>query len=420
MNILKYNSYDIVNDKLRAAAWEKIQHAEYGTPFSLRLDMIKLLPTNFWKKKNIKILEPAVGKGGFVVDIIQKLMISLGKVIPDKMKRYKHIVENIIYFADINRANVKKLAKLLDPSGIFELNYFIGDSISDKISLQNIFGVKGFDLVIGNPPYNISGKTGTGNTIYQDFIKLALEEWILPNGYLLFVTPPSWRKPMAIKSKNKGLWELMTRDNYLIYLEIHDAKDGRKMFNAGTRYDFYLIKKTEPKTTIVIDQLGEKHRFHMKDYPWLPNYNFKFIKKLLAGEKDKKVDILFNVSYYSQKEHMRKEKTKKHHYICIHSTPKKGIRYFYSSTDKLGHFGIPKVIFGDSGPATAIVNDKGKYCMTEHSMAIIDDKKNLGKILEALKSEKMRDLFASALWSSFQIDWRMFSYFKKDFYKEFL
>jgi hypothetical protein len=57
--------------------------------------------------------------------------------------------------------------------------------------------------------------------------------------------------------------------------------------------------------------------------------------------------------------------------------------------------------------------------MTEHAMAIADKKQNLAKILRTLKSEKMKRLFAATLWSSFQIEWRMFSFFRKDFYKKF-
>jgi len=37
---------------------------------------------------------------------------------------------------------------------------------------------------------------------------------------------------------------LMTKENQMLYLEIHGIKDGQKVFNCGTRYDWYLIQKT--------------------------------------------------------------------------------------------------------------------------------------------------------------------------------
>lgn len=419
-NIIKTSSNLLINNKLRATELEKIRYAEFGTPFILRQDMLHLVPKSFWKNPYHKILEPAVGKGGFIIDIIQLLMDGLKSKIPNDKKRYKHIIENMIYFVDINKANIRKLVNLLNSDGKYKINSFVGDSISEKVNLCDIFGVNGFDLVLGNPPYNISGKVATGNTIYQFFIRKSLEEWILKGGYLLFVTPSAWRKPTTSQSINAGLWDLMTKKNWLRYLEIHDAKDGIRMFNAGTRYDFYLIQRVKPKLTVVVDQLGKKEELNMRNFPWLPNYDFGFIKKLIAKGNEPRVDIMFGLGYNSQREHMSEKKDKNHPFVCIHGTPKKGIRYIYSATDKMGHFGIPKVIFGDSGPYEAVINKEGKFCMTEHAMGIVDNKKNLGEILKAMKSQRMKEVLKATLWSPFQIDWRMFKDFKKNFYKNFI
>ena len=396
---------------------EKIKYAEYGTPHTIRAQMLKTIPLSFWKNKSNKIFEPAVGKGGFIIDIIKILMHHLTHDFPQRKPRYKHIVENILYFADINATNVRKLKRLLDPTGIYKLNAYIGDSLIIPIGIQ-------FNLVVGNPPYNISGKKGVGSTLYQHFIRIALTNWLLPKGYLLYVTPPSWRKPNPPNSINSGLWELMTRDNQMVFLEIHDMKDGIKYFNAHTRYDFYLIKRTPTtktsRPTKIIDQLGKKATIDLTGYPWLPNFDFKFVKSLLANSpKTPKLDIIFDLRYLSKRANMSAKKSAKYRYLCVHTTPQKGTRYFYSAKKNRGHFDIPKVIFGNSGPHSAVLNKKGEYCMTEHAMAIVDKKHNLVKILRALQSEKMKRLFAATLWSSFQIEWRMFSYFRKDFYKFF-
>ena len=387
-------------NKIPTSNYEKIKFAEFGTPYPLRTKMINSLPNYFWKNPNRKILDPSCGKGGFLISVIKKLFDYLP--IP-KEKRYKHIVEKMLYFGDINPENVKICKKLL---GNYNLNYFVGDSL--KMDFNN------FDLVVGNPPYNIPGQTDTGNTIYQQFIIKALTEWIKPKGYLLFVTPRAWRKPVAYRSKNKGMFDLMTQKNWMKYLEIHNKKDGKKMFNAGTNYDWYLIKKTKPKSTIVKDEMGKKQKINLKNWPWLPNYNYRLIKKLLAKDNQKTVDVISSSDFHSTKNTMSNIKDKKHKYVCIHSTPKKGIIYFYSSQKPQK---IPKVIFGNSGPSLAISNKKGKYCLTEHAIGIVDKEKNLDKILKALKSDKMNDIFKACLWSNFQIEWKMFKNFKKNFYK---
>jgi len=382
---------------------EKKNFAEYPTPYVLRKEMINSVPIYFWKNKNRKVLEPCCGKGGFLIDVIAKFMKYLD--IPFE-ERYQHIVENILYFGDINSKNVNICRKIL---GNYDLNYFIGDTLE--------MDLKGFDLVIGNPPYNNLGIKETGNTLYQKFIKKALIDWLNPKGFLLFVTPPAWRKPMSEHSKNYGMYELMTQKNWMKYLEIHSAKEGKKIFSASTKYDWYLIQKTKPKTTVIKDQLGEVHKVNLKDWPWIPNFHFKMIKDILAKKGEKTVDILFNTKFDSSKKYLSRKKSKKFKYACIHSTPKNGIKYFYSSIKPEK---IPKVIFGNSSLGTAFVNKNGKYCMTEHAMGITDKTKNLDKILEALKSDKMKEIFKACLWSNFQIDWKMFQYFKKDFYLKFI
>jgi len=412
---------NIIN-KFKTKEWEKKEHAEFGTPQFLRNDMINIIPKYFWKNKNRKVLEPCCGKGGFLYDIVSKFMNSLRKEIPDRKRRYRHIVEEIIYFADINPGNVKICRKILDPDGIYELNYYSGDVIQENFPFRN----DNFDLVIGNPPYNYPGKIETGHTLYQRFIEESLNVWLKEGGYLDFVTPPAWRKPVTERSKNYGMYDLMTRQNYMIFLEIHSAKNGIETFKAITRYDIYLIKKESPikngkfRKTIVIDQKGEKHNLNLSKFPWIPNFDYEFIQKLLAKPGEKTVNIIEDLNYHTDKPYMSKIKTDKYKYACIHGTPVKGLSVYYSSTQKHGHFKIPKVIIGDTGVASAFANKQGKFCTTQHAMAIVDTESKLDKILEVIKSEKMKEVLQACLWSSFQIDWRIFLYFRKDFWKYFL
>ena len=55
------------------------------------------------------------------------------------------------------------------------------------------------------------------------------------------------------------------------------------------------------------------------------------------------------------------------------------------------------------------------------SFAILINSKDEGdKILNIIKSNKFKKLIKeSCSWSNFRIDWRLFTNFKKDFYKEF-
>ena len=45
------------------------------------------------------------------------------------------------------------------------------------------------------------------------------------------------------KRKIYKMFDLMVKQNQLLYFEIQGIKDGQKVFNCGTRYVLYLIEK---------------------------------------------------------------------------------------------------------------------------------------------------------------------------------
>ena len=250
---------------------EKKSNAEVSTPYKLRREMLDKIPLKFWTKKR-KVFEPCSGKGGFIVDIINRFMEGLD--IEDEKERYKVIVEECLYFSDINPTNIFICKLLIDPYDEYELNYNEGDTL--KLDIKEKWDIEGFDAVIGNPPYNSNNKRTTGVTLWQKFIKKSLIELLNKKGYLCFVNPASWRKPVTTNCNyNDELFNMMCHKNQLIYLSIHNTKDGIKTFKCGTRYDWYVIKKmNNKKDSIIRDEKGNELKINLLDYKWLPNYNY--------------------------------------------------------------------------------------------------------------------------------------------------
>ena len=394
---------------------EKKKNAEVSTPHKLRQEMLDTVPLEFWTSPK-RVFEPCAGKGGFLIDIIDRFMIGLYLTFPDEKLRYKVIVEECLYFSDINPTNIFICKLLIDPYNEYSLHWNEGNTLE--------LNIDGFHAVIGNPPYNASGDTATGNTIWQDFTKKSLNDWLLPNGYLLFVHPSGWRKPNTEKGKFFGLYDLMTKQNQMLYLEIHGIKDGQKTFKCGTRYDWYLIeKKIKYKNTIIVDEYGITNELDMKCLSWLPNSNILQIDKILAKGVCVKCQIIYDRTAYGadKKDRMSSKKTSEFKYQCIHSTPKSGVRYMYSKFNNKGHFGISKVIFGESGIYKPIIDMDGKYGMTHGAMAIqVDNLEEAENICKAIESDEFDEIIQSCLFSSFRIDWNIFKDFKKDFWREFV
>ena len=380
--------------------------------------MLDKIPVDFWTTPK-KVFEPCSGKGGFVIDIVGRFMNGLNDLIPNDKLRYKKIVEECLYFSDINPTNIFICKLLVDPFDEYKLNYNEGNTL--ELNIKDKWNLEGFDAVIGNPPYNASGNTGTGNTIWQHFTKKSIN-WLNKNGLLLFVHPCGWRKPNTKRGKFYGLFDLMTKQNQMLYLSIHNIKDGMKTFKCGTRYDWYLLEKKEKyKNTIVNDEKNKIIEIDMKEFNWLPNSNLILTKKLLSVNNN--CNILCDFSYSRlNKKIVSKTKNNIFKYPLIYLTPKKGVRYMYSNCNNKGHYNISKIIIGETGVDNAVNDYCGNYGMTQDSFGIIINSKEEGiNIMNAIKTEKFKNyLKESCLWSNFRIDYRLFKSFKKDFYKEFI
>jgi len=447
-HIIDYNS-EIVNnireiysiapaDKLRSliekhfipSLEEKKQNAEVPTPVALVDDMLDKIPIEFWSAPH-SVFEPCCGKGNFVLGIFDRFYKGLSLVYPDEIQRCNVIISQCIYYADITALNVFITTEILkchvqsycgvDTFDDFAFHYHVGDTL--LLSVADKWHLSAFDAVIGNPPYNSSGDTATGNTIWQLFTKKSINEWLLPNGYLSFVHPPGWRKPNTDKGKFTKMFDLMTKQNQMLYLEIHGIKDGQKVFNCGTRFDLYLIQCIPRYTnTIIVDEDGVKNDINLSGLNWLPNSNIIEINNMLAKGDCENCDMIYSPSAYEhRKKWMSHNKDNEFIYTCVHSTPKSGIRYMYSKVNDRGHFGISKVIIGEAGINDVIIDMDGKYGLTNGAIGIkinnIEEGYNLEK---ALKCNKFDKFLKSCLFSSYRVDWNLFKEFKKDFWKEFI
>jgi len=412
----------LIEKHLTPSVLEKKKSAEVSTPDKLCKEMLKPLEDELKRvfkdsngkiNKIFKVFEPCCGKGIFLINILTFLEnnSTLSK---------KEILEECIYFADINPLNIFVCKMLLDPDNEYKLNYSLGNTL--ELDIKSKWGLEGFDAVVGNPPYNSRGTINSGNTIWQEFVKKSIKNWIKPFGYLLYVHPCGWRKPEEIKSKSKtkGLFNLMSKENTIIELKIRNTKHGMETFKCGTRYDWYLLKKEFNKnvSTKIIDEENIEWDLKLYEMEWLANMKFDLVDRIFTNDKNNRVDVLYNrTNYGSDKKHTSHVKTEEFKYPLVHSTPKSGVRYMFSSENDKGHFGISKVIFGDSGIYDVIVDNDGKFGTTEHAMSIILHDINMSESYKSgLLSEDFKNVLNSCSWSNYQIQWKLITYLKKDFY----
>ena len=260
---------DLINPFLDLEAAEKLQDFQVTqqdklnlgiiyTPFSLIKNIFSLLPDTIFENPNHRWLDMGAGTGYFSIYLYHRLFQSLKNQILDPIERKKHIIENMLYMAEIKPDHIEKLENIFGPNA----NIISGDFLSftsfsrEKISENNI-QISNFNIIIGNPPYNCNGQIKTptnihveksqdGKTTWPDFIKKAIS--LLDHaGYLLSIIPSIWLKPDKAEIN-----KIMTHPESNIRLvKLHNlsANETNKIFNyqAQTPTSYFLAKKNNNK-----------------------------------------------------------------------------------------------------------------------------------------------------------------------------
>lgn len=397
---------------------------EVFTPLDLINEMLDKLPNEVWYDANLKWLEPSAGNGRFVKAVYDRLMLTI--------KDEKHILENMLYMVELDADNCETIRNTYDAQ--YKLNLFEGSFIKHKEFEKVPFDMK-FDIIFGNPPFQYN-KNKKSYMIWHLFIKRSYEELIAEAGYLLFIHPSAWRD---ISGNTRFIYDYIKEHN-LIYLSMNDYKKAGKVFGIGSNYDYYLVQnvKTRNNITLINDIDNNEYEVDLNVWDFIPSGNFSQIKKLLADDDGieliyerskygidkknmKKVEILYKSGLYDIRHpFMKNNNNDGFIFPCVYTISQgKGVSVWYSNINK-GHFGIPKVIW-TNGAGSPIIDDEGIYGLTEFAYGIVDEKKNLQKIKDAMISNDFINLMRYVIFKkNNKYNYKIIRLFKKDFYKYFI
>jgi len=164
----------------------------------------------------------------------------------------------MIYASELTPKNVFIYKKIFCGEK-YKLNIYEGDTL--KMDVKKDFKLpvdfQGFDVILGNPPYNKGGiRSHTGKqlgkknkTIWPKFIKKSFE-WLKPDGFLVFINPLSWLK------KSHSLHNEML-EKHIVWLKLWDNIKSLATINGKIPISLFILQNTPNTTNKKTDIISE-------------------------------------------------------------------------------------------------------------------------------------------------------------------
>ncbi len=429
---------DIIGKHFIPSLDQKKKNAEIPTPPKLCDEMIDKIPNQHFMNSSNKTCEPCCGKGNFVLAIFERYFNGLSHI-EDECERCIYIIENCLYFCDIESINVYITEELLKCHALSKMKQEFWENWDNVIRICNVkfnshvcntlelniqkkWNINGFDAVICNPPYEerdpITGKSkGGGNNMYTKFIYFA-DKILNQNGYILFINPPTYFSPGRTNNKNDMNLRKDILDKY--YYHFINLQECSKYFpGVGSKFIYYLIQKNNDKNKnmnvickyndIIYNSTMDQNLI-IRDYLsyLLTNECLNILDKIKNNENDK-LNIINSTVFDKRRPYvlkkLKKEKNedyKKRAFSNKYKYPIQatGVQICYASKPCVNQ-NNKKVLMSRSGYLRPVYDDGILGIGGDCYSCLVKDKKEGNEVIKLLNSKLYKFYIDTNKWSGF-------------------
>ena len=283
--------------------------------------MLDTLPEALWSNPNAKFLDPVTKSGVFLREIAKRLMKGLETVIPDPQERLDHILGHQLYGIAITQLTALMARRTLYCSkDTTELAHCLTDIFAQQnnpdgniyfapckhtfvrgkcsycgaterefgaeqrtaleqhaylfIHNKNPYKEMQFDVIIGNPPYQMSdgsgGSSDSAVPIYNKFVEQAI---MLNPRYLCMIIPSKWM--VGGRGLKKFRENMVENKKIKILYDFENSKDCFPGQNLDGGVCYFLLDREYKGKTDYIFRSNEGEEIKSKRF--LKNNYFEYI-----------------------------------------------------------------------------------------------------------------------------------------------